>query len=1106
MLQPESNEGHAVLSLRRAGLERKWRSMQEQLDAGVIIEAPVIDHNKGGLIVDCGIRGFVPISQIVDFPRRPQNEQPRDAAQEIAEKLQPYVGRKLRLKILEVNRKANRLILSEKVALYEERREKRDELFSSLKVGQQVKGTVRSIAPFGVFVDLGGIDGLVHKSELSWNKVNNPEAGYRVGEEVEAEVIDINHERGRISLSIRRLQPDPWHSTVADLKVGDIIEGTVTKIVNFGAFVRVREGLEGLIHISELSQQRVAHPGDVVHEGQKLNLKVISLDSERHRLGLSLKQAEEGTAARHGPSARAPRRVRTEPALPASAASAAAAGRNAAATTRRRPSRSPRAASTTPWPLRSRRSASRWPSRRTPPRSSDGRPKPRARGAVAEPMRHRPPRPDRHPPLRQPHPPPRHAAAEAAATEAAAAEAEAAAEPEAPAAEAPPRSRGAPRPNRRSEMPPPNRGAGRDRAGRRHRRRCTVGGRRRARRGLPMRAPRRSPESPEPRPRRRPPRPKADEPAARRLARRGRGARSRLITARSDRAGDGPPRGGPYGFLNPLNRRAPPLESIHCTGRIGPPLHGTADSAGAVPGPPGRLDGTDRVLGFAGGRCDGAPAGDTLPEMDRFDKFTDRARKVLTLAQDEAQRFNHNYIGTEHLLLGLVREGEGVAARVLENMNVELAKVRTAVEFIIGRGDRPVVGEVGPHAPRQARHRAGHRRGPPARAQLHRHRAPAAGPGPRGRGHRRGRAGVPWREPGQGPPRGDPRPVAVQLRRAHGRDQAGQQDARPSTSWASTSRTLVRAGKLDPVIGREKEIERVIQILSRRTKNNPALIGEPGVGKTAIVEGLAQRIVAGDVPETLINKRVLTLDIGSLVAGTKYRGEFEERLKKIIEELRNTNDAVLFIDELHTLVGAGAAEGAIDAANILKPALARGELQCIGATTLDEYRKYIERDAALERRFQPVMVEEPTVEETIEILFGIRARYEEHHQVKITDEALKAAADLSDPLHHRSLPAGQGHRPDRRGRQPRAPAPQLAAAADRGRRRRTWSASARRRSRRSRDQEYEHAPAAPRHGDGAHAPTWTRCAATGKREQAANTPVVGERTSPRSWPCGRASP
>ncbi len=306
VLQPESPEGHAVLSLRRAGLERKWRAMQEQFEAGVIIEAPVIDHNKGGLIVDCGIRGFVPISQIVDFPRRPQNDQPRDAAQEIAEKLMPFVGRKLRLKILEVNRKANRLILSEKVALYEERREKRDELFSSLQVGQKVTGTVRSIAPFGVFIDLGGIDGLVHKSELSWNKVNNPESGYKVGEEVEAEVIDINHERGRISLSIRRLQPDPWHSTVADFNVGDVIDGTVTKLVNFGAFVRVRDGLEGLIHISELSHQRVAHPGDVVHEGQSLKLKIISLDSERHRLGLSLKQAEE-----------APARVAVEPGQPA---------------------------------------------------------------------------------------------------------------------------------------------------------------------------------------------------------------------------------------------------------------------------------------------------------------------------------------------------------------------------------------------------------------------------------------------------------------------------------------------------------------------------------------------------------------------------------------------------------------------------------------------------------------------------------------------------------------------------------------------------------------------------------------------------------------------
>ncbi|MGZ6564926.1 MAG: 30S ribosomal protein S1, partial [Solirubrobacteraceae bacterium] len=302
VLQPESPEGHAVLSLRRAGLERKWRAMQERFDAGEIVEARVIDHNKGGLIVDLGVRGFVPISQIVDFPRRPRDEQPRDAAQEIAEKLQPFVGRTLRLKILEVNRKANRLILSEKVALYEERREKRDELFSSLQVGQRVQGTVRSIAPFGVFIDLGGIDGLVHKSELSWNKVNNPETAYAIGDEVEAEVIDINHERGRISLSIRRLQPDPWQESVAKYKIGDVISGTVTKLVNFGAFVRVEEGLEGLIHISELSNQRVAHPGDVVKEGDTLNLKIISLDSERHRLGLSLKQAEERPTSEPAPA------------------------------------------------------------------------------------------------------------------------------------------------------------------------------------------------------------------------------------------------------------------------------------------------------------------------------------------------------------------------------------------------------------------------------------------------------------------------------------------------------------------------------------------------------------------------------------------------------------------------------------------------------------------------------------------------------------------------------------------------------------------------------------------------------------------------------------
>jgi ATP-dependent Clp protease ATP-binding subunit ClpC len=394
------------------------------------------------------------------------------------------------------------------------------------------------------------------------------------------------------------------------------------------------------------------------------------------------------------------------------------------------------------------------------------------------------------------------------------------------------------------------------------------------------------------------------------------------------------------------------------------------------------------------GRHEGAEGEQAFDAMERFDKFTDRARKVLTLAQDEAQRFNHNYIGTEHLLLGLVREGEGVAARVLENMNVELAKVRTAVEFIIGRGDRPVVGEVGltPRAKRvielaidEAR-RLGHNYIGTEHLLL----------------------GL-VRE-GEGIAAGVLESLGVNLDKVRHeviRVLSQSSSAGPTQETKRTSKTptvdalginlteAARAGKLDPVIGREKEIERVIQILGRKTKNNPALIGEPGVGKTAIAEGLAHRIVAGDVPDILLNKRVLTLDIGSLVAGTKYRGEFEERLKKIIEELRNTNDAVLFIDELHTLVGAGAAEGAIDAANILKPPLARGELQCIGATTLDEYRKYIERDAALERRFQPVMVEEPTLEQTIEILMGIRERYEQHHKVSITDAAVKAAADLS---------------------------------------------------------------------------------------------------------------
>ncbi|MCY3506603.1 MAG: ATP-dependent Clp protease ATP-binding subunit [Chloroflexi bacterium] len=383
---------------------------------------------------------------------------------------------------------------------------------------------------------------------------------------------------------------------------------------------------------------------------------------------------------------------------------------------------------------------------------------------------------------------------------------------------------------------------------------------------------------------------------------------------------------------------------------------------------------------------------------DRFDKFTERARRVLTLAQEEAHRFNHNYIGTEHILLGLVREGDGVAAKVLSNLGVELNKVRSAVEFIIGRGDRTVLGEIGltPRAKKVI--------------ELAVDEARRLGHSYIGTEHLL--LGL-VRE-GEGIAAGVLESLGVNIERVRAEttrilSQSSPQAAGTAaggTRQASRTPTVdqlgieltaaATSGQLDPVIGRSTELERVVQILSRRTKNNPVLIGEPGVGKTAIAELLAQRISSGDVPETLAEKRLLTLDIGSLVAGTKYRGEFEERLKKVIEEIKTAGNCILFVDELHMLVGAGAAEGAVDAANILKPALARGELQCIGATTLDEYRKHIERDAALERRFQPIVVDEPTVEETVEILRGIRGRYEEHHNLKISDEALSAAARMSD--------------------------------------------------------------------------------------------------------------
>ncbi|MFH1647807.1 MAG: ATP-dependent Clp protease ATP-binding subunit [Chloroflexota bacterium] len=376
----------------------------------------------------------------------------------------------------------------------------------------------------------------------------------------------------------------------------------------------------------------------------------------------------------------------------------------------------------------------------------------------------------------------------------------------------------------------------------------------------------------------------------------------------------------------------------------------------------------------------------------RFEKFSERARRVLTVAQEEARNLNHSYIGTEHILLGLVREEEGVAARVLTNLGIGLGKVRSAVEFIIGRGEKPGSGETGltPRAKKVI--------------ELAIDEARQMGHNYIGTEHLL--LGL-LRE-GEGVASSVLDSFGITLERARAETAhiltQGAPKARLTRSGSRTPAldqlgidltAAARAGKLDPVIGRQKEIERLIQILSRRTKNNPALVGEPGVGKTAIVEGLAHRIVSGDVPETLEDKRLIALDMGSLVAGTKYRGEFEERLKKIIDEIKTAGNCVIFIDEFHTLVGAGAAEGAVDAANILKPSLARGELQCIGATTLDDFRKHVERDAALERRFQPVLVEEPSVDETMEILRGIRERYEEHHRLKISDEALAAAATLA---------------------------------------------------------------------------------------------------------------
>src|SRR5680860_1240146 len=389
-----------------------------------------------------------------------------------------------------------------------------------------------------------------------------------------------------------------------------------------------------------------------------------------------------------------------------------------------------------------------------------------------------------------------------------------------------------------------------------------------------------------------------------------------------------------------------------------------------------------------------------------FERFTDRARRVVVLAQEEARMLNHNYIGTEHILLGLIHEGEGVAAKALESLGISLEGVREQVEEIIGQGQTAPAGHI-PFTPRAKKV-----------LELSLREALQLGHNYIGTEHillgliREGEGVAAQVLQKLGADLNKVRQQVIQLLSGYAGGEsggAGSQKAGVSggsgedpkgspvlDQFGRNLTQLAREGKLDPVIGRQREIERVMQVLSRRTKNNPVLIGEPGVGKTAIVEGLAQMIVNGNIPETLKDKQLYTLDLGALVAGSRYRGDFEERLKKVLKEITTRGDIVLFIDELHTLVGAGAAEGAIDAASILKPMLARGELQTIGATTIDEYRKYLEKDAALERRFQPITVEEPSIAHTIEILKGLRDRYEAHHRVTITDDALVAAGNLAD--------------------------------------------------------------------------------------------------------------
>src|SRR5687768_15162840 len=395
-----------------------------------------------------------------------------------------------------------------------------------------------------------------------------------------------------------------------------------------------------------------------------------------------------------------------------------------------------------------------------------------------------------------------------------------------------------------------------------------------------------------------------------------------------------------------------------------------------------------------------------------YERFTDRARKVMQLANQEAQRFNHEYIGTEHILLGLVKEGSGVAANVLKNLDIDLRKIRLEVEKIVQTGpggEQVVMGKL-PHTPR-------------AKKVIEYSMEEARNLNHNYVGTEHILLGLLREQEGVaaqvlmnlGLKLEEVREEVLNLlghgiEGGEGTERSGREGGTPSEPGTKSSKSktpaldsfgrdlteLARQGKLDPVIGREKEIERAIQILCRRTKNNPVLLGEAGVGKTAIVEGFAQRVVEGNVPELLADRRIVVLDLAMMVAGTKYRGQFEERIKAVMNEVRRAKNTILFIDELHTLVGAGGAEGAIDASNVLKPALARGEIQCIGATTLDEYRKYIEKDGALERRFQKIVVEPPGKKEAVEILRGLRDRYEEHHRVQITDDAVASAVELAE--------------------------------------------------------------------------------------------------------------